>query len=501
MVDETIVEQEGITVTKSFDSEGFPVPAVTFRVESDRTDPVAVRIVDEIPAGFGIEQIGFHPDYGSEHWTATGDGVVRFERTVEAGEAFTTVYGVRMDKDEEPTPFLDAPAVDVDPDALADADLEEVVPKESSEIVRELARGDRDTVPGLEDEPEGIDAEPAADVGDEPAEPEPATAESTEDEASTEETDVGKPTEPMPGDGAEILDEDEADEEPEEAESTEPAPASADPDQSPIEAAGAAAEEDVDRAADADDLESPLDSTADRNYGRMGEETMDDESTDTEASVESTPDEPVEEERTADPVDSERAEVAPTADETDAESLDDVPVDDLVAALADEIRSGDVADDDLAVIREAVVQPSASEQVRMEHLQSRVSDLEAYTDALEDFLDENGRARTLLSDLKTDIEDVEDDVDRVRSRVESAQGEREALRERVNTLADDLEAIEDATDRLDRLEGDLEALDERVADAEEATMAVSDLREEVEALQEDVEEFRQWRDQLSSVFG
>ena len=172
--DESVVETEGMKVTKSFDAEGFPVPAVTFRVESDRNDPVGLRITDEIPEGFGIEQIGFHPDYGSEHWTATGEGVVRFERTVNPGEAFTTVYGIRMADDEEPTPFLEAPSVEVDPSAIEEEEIDEVVPKESSEVVRELASGERDTVPGLEEEEEAPAAEAAEAEGVEaegPADP------------------------------------------------------------------------------------------------------------------------------------------------------------------------------------------------------------------------------------------------------------------------------------------------------------------------------------------
>ena len=150
--DESVVETEGDTVTKAFDAEGFQVPAVTFRVESDRNDPVGLRITDEIPEGFGIEQIGFHPDYGSENWTATGDGVVRFDRTVNPGEAFTTVYGIRMADDDEPDPFLESPTIEVDPDAIEEEAIDDVVPKESSEVVRELASGERDTVPGLEEE-------------------------------------------------------------------------------------------------------------------------------------------------------------------------------------------------------------------------------------------------------------------------------------------------------------------------------------------------------------
>ncbi|MFB6270500.1 MAG: hypothetical protein ABEH83_11180, partial [Halobacterium sp.] len=149
MSDETVVETGGVTVSKFFNAEDFPVPAVAFEVDSSRDDAVTLRIVDEIPDEFGIDQIGFHPEYGSEHWTASGDGVVRFEREIEPGESFTTVYGVRMEEGQDETPFLSAPTVEIEGE-----DIDDVVPPESTSVVRELAGGERETVPGLEDDGE-----------------------------------------------------------------------------------------------------------------------------------------------------------------------------------------------------------------------------------------------------------------------------------------------------------------------------------------------------------
>lgn len=469
VTDETVVEEAGIRVTKSFDSEGFPVPAVTFRVESDLTETATVRIVDTIPEGFGIEQIGFHPDYGSEHWTATGNGVVRFERPVEAGEAFTTVYGIRMDADEESDPFLGAPEVTVDPEALTEAEVEDVVPRESSEVVREFASGKRDTVPGLEPEEA---AEATATVGEDGAEVSANDGAEILGGAESEPAGVAEREEPPTASEGDTADAVPAEAEAVDEEAEEPKPVADDAEEPAEEEPVVEASDD---AADVTE-DAEADAAIEEEYAEVDAEAA--EASDAEGDV-------VEAEAESQPH-------APTA------TLDAA---DVVAVLAEEIRNGTVDDDDLAVIREAVVSPAESEVVRLEHLQARVSDLEAYTDALEAFIDENGEAQTLLADIEADVAAVEGTIESIESRLETAQGERAALRERVDAIADDVAAVAESTDRIDRLEGDLEALDERVADAEEARLAVEDLREDVESVSADVEEFKQWRDQLSSLFG
>src|SRR5699024_5650499 len=63
---------------------------------------------------------------------------------------------------------------------------------------------------------------------------------------------------------------------------------------------------------------------------------------------------------------------------------------DVGAALAAELRAGDLAEADRELLAEELDTDDAGSEVRLTHLQSRISDLEAYTDALEEFIDENG---------------------------------------------------------------------------------------------------------------
>jgi len=438
MTDETVVEADGIRVTKSFDADDFPVPAVRFDVTSTHDDETTLTITDEIPDEFDIDQIGFHPEYGSEHWTATGDGVVRFERSVEPDESFTTVYGVRMGADEEPTALLDAPTITVGDDAST-MGIEDVVPPESSDIVRELAGGKRDTIPGLEDESSAESAEAGA----------PGTANEPLLDALHE------------GEG-EIVD----------AEAVEPAVTDGD--------TGVETE-----------LETEADATAE------SEESIADIVDDEPAAPTEPTDEP---DLAAEPTNEPDATEDDTPDSTlDTAAGSDAPPEDVAAVLATQIQNGDVDDDDLDVLRQELA-PKRS-NVQLEHLQSRVSEMEAYADALGAFIDENGDARGILEDLQEEVERMDETISGFDSSFDEAASDRAALRDAIDSVEDELDGIDAVEARIDRVAGDVDALDDRVSGVEESTEDVDELREELQGLRDEMRELKQWRDQLSDVFG
>jgi len=85
----------------------------------------------------------------------------------------------------------------------------------------------------------------------------------------------------------------------------------------------------------------------------------------------------------------------------------------IAARLAAEIRDGTVDDDDLETIQsELDLEPAGPEIAKVEHLQTRVEEVTAYTDALETFLEENGTGAQLIEELQTDLEGLEDDLAR-----------------------------------------------------------------------------------------
>ena len=494
MSDETVVEAEGVTVSKFFNAEDFPVPAVAFDVSSSRDTEVTLTITDEIPDEFGIDQIGFHPEYGSEHWTATGDGVVRFERDIEADEAFTTVYGVRMTDGQDETPFLSTPTVDVDGEHIDD-----VVPPESTDVVRELAGGERDTVPGLEDDGEQagdadeLEAEVRAGAGASTGLDSTVTddAEILGDEAGL--TDSGADGGDIEADADDGLDTDLGSDD---GDSGQPSgTAQADP---------LGAEEDGDTEPSSAGRPFDGDDGPDGGTALTAESGLSDDDRDTDGS------QGADFGAANDHDDTGATDADATAAGTVA--LDEV---DVASALADAIRNDEVDDDDLETIQDAMGGVSQSTTAEIDHLQSRVSELEAYTDALEAFIDENGPAQDLLTDLEDDVASLEDDlaavsddVAGVEDAVEAANEDRDDLWTRIDDVEAEFDAVDDLETSLDHLRGDVEALDERLSDAEDDVLAVDAVEADVEALEDDlaevsahVDEIDDWRDQLSDVFG
>lgn len=208
----------------------------------------------------------------------------------------------------------------------------------------------------------------------------------------------------------------------------------------------------------------------------------------------------------------------------------------LISRLADAVQEDRVPEEDLAVL-ESAIGTSASEESRIAHLQTRVSDLEAYTDALEEFIDQNGTAQQIFEDVEGDVVALDDRLDRVEARIEEGAEERSGLDEDVTDAAKRLGAVEDEIDelhgqigsltqdiaRIDRAHeeleasiGELEALEEEIDRMQDEmedevtnlSAAVESVREkaesaraDLETTQGDVEDLREWRDQLSSVLG
>lgn len=162
-VEEQTTTVDGVTVTKRFETDEFPVPAVAFEFESTRETPVTVRVIDTVPETVDVGDLGFHPEYGSEFWTIDDDQIA-FERRLAPDEEYTTVYGVRATNADSGETFMTEPTVETvsspDEDSetaeTGEADdtdgtpIESAIPGETN-VVRDALGGDS-SVPGLDDE-------------------------------------------------------------------------------------------------------------------------------------------------------------------------------------------------------------------------------------------------------------------------------------------------------------------------------------------------------------
>jgi len=469
----TTVDEDGIRVEKSFTDDAFPVPAVMYELSSTREDPVRVRIVDRIPESFPMDRIGFHPEYESDSWTAYKDHRVEFERVIDPGDTVETVFGIR-DDDPDLDGFLGSPVIEHVP---VGEEIEDVLGAGDTDAVREVLSGDRATLPGME-EPLAPDAdveageEAAGDLADHAADDPPAD----EPEADDPPADAEEATETEADDEAGGS---ESDEEPAEADD---APETDAPEPRAVTAGTAA-----------------VTAHAGESDAEVSEENL----------VEDDDEEAETTEGDAEPAVVDDAEPEPS--DADAEPpRTAAPESGLAAALAAEIRAGEVDDDDLETLRsELDMGVPRSVDVRIGRLQSSVADIEAYADALAEFIDGEGTAREILDDLDEQLAAVEAEMTALDERVASADTDREDIREEVSrvdesvsSVTDEVEAVtgrvEEVDDRVDTVAADVSSVDESVTSVEESVERVTDdvsrlddesasLGEAVDDLGEDVE--------------
>lgn len=444
----TTVEKDGIHVGKSFTDDAFPVPAVLFELESHRENAVRVRVVDRVPESFPMDRIGFHPDYETENWTAYEDHRVEFERVLEPGESVETVFGIR-DDDPDLETFLGDPEVEHAP---VGEEIEDVLGAGDPDAVREVLSGERATLPGMDEE--------SSEEPDRTTE----SAEADDDRTGTEA--------------------DEYPAEPENDTASEPAPrADADGDESPAPrgiddetmAAVTRREDHVDRSESVEDGESS--DEAGSEGGEIADETTVAEDDSPGVGIGGVGD-------VASVVDAgSDGRDGPTAAAGD---------DGIAAALADEIRSGDVDEADLTVLRsELDVGIPRSVDVRIGRLQSSIADVEAYADALAEFIDEEGTAREILDGIDSRVDDVTADLEALNERVADGEGAREDLAADVDHVKD---TVSEVGDRVDDLDDDVETLyeetDDAIAGVERTDERIEGAEERLERLDEEFDDVR-----------
>ncbi|MEF8913938.1 hypothetical protein, partial [Natronomonas sp.] len=408
------VSRGGIVVEKSFEPNDFPVPAIAFVVRSERDEPVSLELNDTVPDHVPGEDIGFHPKYGAEFWEFD-DGEIVFERDFEPHEEYTTVYGLRAADTDNPEQFMSKPEIEsVDPPLDEDAD--DVI----GEVVDSAGAGGAEPEVGEG----GAEADGSDPVGVDIDIAEPDEGESAADDPEPAIERV--PTE------EEVADDDE-----------------------PVEPI---------------DLSDPGEESADLAVEESVEDD-EDESTETEVDADAEADAQV-------------AEDASTPDESSPTAVPSAAVDSdgavegaesgLAATLAAEIRNGEVDDDDLDVLQDALGAETVDNSVgaRIEHLQSEIADLKAYSEALEEFIDENGDAQQVIEDIRADFEAATERLDDMEDRTSEAVEIAESVDDRLEESLDESEArveelLEEGEERLDTLAEDAEArLDETVETAE-----------------------------------
>jgi archaellum component FlaC len=208
---------------------------------------------------------------------------------------------------------------------------------------------------------------------------------------------------------------------------------------------------------------------------------------DTHSESDDRTDEPGSDEETPSEESTERSDTEP-GDATERSEHDS-----LVSGLAAEIREGNVEDDDLMELRDALGLDiaSASVEARVEHLQSKVSDLEAYTDALEAFLDEEGDAQTLIAEARDGYDEMDERIDELETGLEEIRSD---IDERLDDIDEQIDETIDA--ELEEIQSELERVEGQI---ETESDARSELESEVEELSTDLAEVAEMRDRLTDA--
>lgn len=165
------------------------------------------------------------------------------------------------------------------------------------------------------------------------------------------------------------------------------------------------------------------------------------------------------------PSESDEGGAAPAESGLEA-SLSATPSGGVARRLLEELREGHVDEETAAALREAL-EPGRSHDVRIKHLQSQVSDLAAYVEMLETFVDERGTLEEAFEEVTGEVATLDGDLGTVRSDLE---GLSETVERDVGALEADLGDLrddrDDLADRLDRLERQLRSVEERLQDLE-----------------------------------
>jgi predicted nucleic acid-binding Zn-ribbon protein len=139
-----------------------------------------------------------------------------------------------------------------------------------------------------------------------------------------------------------------------------------------------------------------------------------------------------------------------------------VTPEEVPTVFVNQLESGALSDEDVEALREALgVETPRSTATRIEHVESRLTEFEAYIEALEAFIDDNGTADEIIADLEATIDDLSETVASVEDELEGIREQQADLREAVDGHDEALSTVEK---RLDGLAGKIDALERTTAD-------------------------------------
>lgn len=184
---------------------------------------------------------------------------------------------------------------------------------------------------------------------------------------------------------------------------------------------------------------------------------------------------------------SDGGETAPEVGEDSAGS--EIGSDSVARALLEELRDGRVEEATATELRtELGTEARRSQEVRIGHLQSEVSDLAAYGDTIESFIDRHGTFEAVIDDVHDELSALDDRSERLDERIEalseaadrvdgldSEVTEIRSTQSELSAGIDDVrEAQSEIESRMERFDGELSDVQDRLDDLELFSERITD---------------------------
>ena len=174
------------------------------------------------------------------------------------------------------------------------------------------------------------------------------------------------------------------------------------------------------------------------------------------------------------------------------ETIDEETLSTLQARLFElfvtELRAREGEDEQITTLPEIQGERSPEHiRVRLERIETQMAELAAYTDALREFIDENGTANEVFDELQSDIEDLSAELASVSDYTHELGNEQSSLRSDVEEVVEDVDEIEAVEKRIDTIETTIDSHEKSLEDLSEDIEATTDsVRSTLEPLSEAV---------------
>ena len=407
----TIVTDGAVTVEKTVGmGDDGDLVVITFDFETRDEESVSVRLADRVPEEITRDQIGFHPAYQKECWELKNERQVVYEDTLTADSPVTTLYAVDILESVELSSFNTEPELTIT-GTNDDSDV-----SDPSSTAGEGDTGDGDATEALEapaDVELQLNEDALAELGESSTDQEQTAPNESEIKGDAPIDAEAEPTSDieleLPTDIELDAPDDVELETLSESEQDEPEPSDSEGSKGETENE-AMVELDV-NSVDIEELDSTTNSPDD--FVRGGDVDV-----------------PGDRETGARSVDREAG--APS----DENGALDAPVQyepgQLLEVFLEEVA--DANEDQLESLREKLAADSTvsnSTAVRLNHVQRKLDDIEAYSDALEAFIDEHG-----TNDV---LGEIQDDLDSLSEKLSNVEKQYETFDERISKLVGEFE--------------------------------------------------------------